>query len=224
MSNTELQTLINTLYDPLAEKYDSEEGHGMTEPERNCWRADILAVADFLENQTVLDVGTGTGELAELLSQEGCQIVGIDPAENMVAQARKKFALLPDHKVTFRVADTHYTPLFEAQSFDWIVSRQVVCHLYDPLLAFRNWHNWLKPGGQVMLIDGLWSRQGWSNSELVDQLPLSCLQTRATVSYLLENSGFKMGANQWLERVNAYLAHRQGESVSLRYVIQARKA
>lgn len=222
MLNNELQTLINQLYDPLADKYDTQPGHGMTSQERDCWRADILEAADFLANETVLDVGTGTGELAELLSQQGCHIVGIDPSENMVIQARNKFALIPDHKVTFQVGDTHYTPQFEAQSFDWIVSRQVVCHFYDPMLAFRNWHKWLKPGGQVMVIDGLWSRQGWSNSELVDQLPLSCLQTRATISYLLENSGFKVGVNRWLDRVNTYLASQE-ESVSLRYIIRAQK-
>jgi hypothetical protein len=73
-----------------------------------------------------------------------------------------------------------------------------------------------------MVIDGLWARQGWSNSELVDQLPLSCLQTRATISYLLENSGFKVGVNRWLERVNTYLASQE-ESVSLRYIIRAQK-
>lgn len=104
-------------------------------------------------------------------------------------------------------------------AFDCIVSRQVVCHLADPLAAFGHWHAWLRPGGWVLVIDGLWSREGWGDDALADSLPLSCLQTRGTVTHLLERAGFRVEHCVWLERVNQVLG---SVSASPRYAVVAR--
>jgi len=139
----------------------------------------------------------------------------------MLNEAQRR---VPDHLTPFlsfvRGDTIRDGNLFPNHSFDMIVSRQVVCHLTDPLTAFHHWHTWLKPHGHVMVIDGLWSREGWGNDELVDSLPLSCLQTRRTVAYLLERSAFEIEQCLWLERVNTTLGII---TTSPRYLIVARK-
>lgn len=212
-----LQQQINQLYDSTATSYDTEPGHGILDEERALWRADIFAGIEPKTGSRVLDVGSGTGIFAQIFADWGCAVVGLEPSAAMVAQARAKQAAPATNPITYIVGDTHAANLFAAATFDLIVSRQVVCYFHDPLQVFANWSHWLKPGGQVVVIDGLWSRAGWGNEALVDQLPFSCLQTRATVAYLLAKAGFQVTYNHWLTQVNAYLA----PNASPRYMIVA---
>lgn len=218
-----LQSLINDTYESAASQYESEAGHGMSDAEKAEWQADIFSVVNFTKQSQVLDVGAGTGVFTRLLAIWGCSVVGIEPSAGMLQQAKSYTHQSPNPAIDFRLGDTHDSSLFVPQVFDRIVSRQVVCYFYDPLLAFQNWHKWLKDDGQVVVIDGLWFREGWSNDDLVDKLPLSCLQTRATVGYLLEKAGFSIETNGWLERVNQYLMGA-GNLESPRYIVVARKA
>jgi hypothetical protein len=98
------------------------------------------------------------------------------------------------------------------------VSRQLANGLYDPLAAFCNWRYWLKPGGSLAVIDGLYGRTAWTGrwEEEVDVLPLSACQTAATVPYLLEVAGFRVEGVQWMQAVNARPSTR-----ATRYVVHA---
>lgn len=217
------ESITQTYYDN-ADEYENAVGMLITPDEKSCWTADILSAAKFAADNTVLDVGCGTGVFSQLLLEWGCQVIGLDASEPMLKAAQTKLSPSFKDKVTFHLGDTHQTDLFDLQSLDWIVSRQVVCHFYDPLLAFNNWHNWLKQDGQVLIIDGLWFREGWDNEDdLIDSLPLSCLQTRATYAYLLEKSGFKIKTNTWLHHVNEYWSNTN-RSKSPLYLITAQKA
>jgi SAM-dependent methyltransferase len=109
---------------------------------------------------------------------------------------------------------------FSKDQFDVIVSRQLVNGLFDPLIAFKNWHYWLSPGGAVVVIDGLYERSGWIGKweEEIDVLPLSAYQTTALVPYLLEASGFHIDAVERMERAN-----NMPSTKTTRYVVVATK-
>jgi ubiquinone/menaquinone biosynthesis C-methylase UbiE len=49
------------------------------------------------------------------------------------------------------------TPPFDARQFDVVISRHVVWTLPDPARALANWKRILKPGGRVIIIDGVWT-------------------------------------------------------------------
>jgi SAM-dependent methyltransferase len=223
VENSTLQQIINQLYDDEAEAYEAEPGHGIDNSERECWHADISAALRLKPNSQVLDVGSGTGIFSRLFADWGHAVTGLEPSQNMlrVAHATTLRQASAD-RVRFVMGDTHHADLFEEATYDCIVSRQVVCHFRDPLLVFQNWHRWLKHQGTILVVDGLWLREGWGNDELVDQLPLSCLQTRATLAYLLDKAGFHIDANRWLATVNEHLA-TTGGSNSPRYLVVAHK-
>lgn len=221
-ANNLLQTRITNAYYLEAETYEAEEIHGISAAERVAWVADILSVVAFGEGCQVLDVGCGTGVFSRLLLEWGCELVGLDAAEAMLREAEKRLPPQFHSKARFLAGDTHQADTFSPLTFDWITARQVVCHFYDPLLVFQNWHRWLKPEGRVLILEGLWFRKGWGDDELVDLLPLSCHQTRAAVAYLLEKSGFEIERNQWLTNINDYFVGG-GESESRRYMIVARR-
>lgn len=221
--NPILQQQINQLYDNTATSYDTEPGHGICDDERALWRTAIFAAIEPKPGSRVLDVGAGTGVFSQLFADWGCAVVGLEPSAAMVAQAQAKQAATVANPITYLVGDIHTVELFDAATFDFIVSRQVVCYFHDPLQVFENWRRWLKPGGQVVVVDGLWSRAGWGDEGLVDQLPLACLQTRATIAYLLEKSGFQVTHNSWLTQVNTYLQAAE-IATAPRYMIVAQKS
>lgn len=211
----------------MAERYEGEIGHGIDDEERPAWERDVrplLAIPPG-DDTTVLDAGAGTGVLSRLLAGWGYRVIGADVSAPMIERAR---ALVPPHlaaRLDYRLVDTQEdADAFPPGSFDLVASRQVVCHLTDPLRAFANWHRWLRPGGRVVAIDGLWSCEGWSGTfrDDIDHCPLSCVQTRRTLPYLLEVAGFAVERCDWLDGVNAYLRQRYNVR-SPRYVAVARK-
>ncbi|MEY8120523.1 class I SAM-dependent methyltransferase [Falsihalocynthiibacter sp. BN13B15] len=96
----------------------------------------------------LLDMASGTGEIARLCQRLGFTVTGLDWAEPMLAKARAK---LP--KVTFLQADAEH-PMLPECSMDVIVTRHLVWTLVDPAAAFAAWHRTLVPGGQLLLVDG----------------------------------------------------------------------
>ena len=110
--------------------------------------------------------------------------------------------------------------LFADSTFDVIVSRQLVNGLFDPLTAFQNWRRWLKEGGSVIVIDGLYSRSAWTGrwEDEIDVLPLSTCQTTSTIPYLLESTGFKINAVNYMKSTNLMPATQ-----TKRYIVVATK-
>jgi len=205
--NNKLQTQITENYYTEADKYESELRNKITEVEKEFWVSDILPAIDFVKDCKALDAGCGTGMLSRMLLEWGCNVVGLDASEYMMNEAVKCLPASFQKKAAFLVGDVHQDDTFSAQTFDIITVRQMVCHLYDPLLVFQNWHKWLKAGGHILMLEGLWFRQDWMTEDLVDRLPLSCYQSRATVSYLLEKSGFQIEVNRWLPNQNGFFTN-----------------
>ncbi len=193
----------------------------MTATEQEAWRTDLLSVVDFPAGCRVLEVGAGTGAFTRLLAEWGCQVVGLEASAAMLAEAAKRLPASLAPRVEFHLGDTHQPELFRPATFDWLVGRHVVSHLYDLLAAFHNWAAWLRPNGGVLVLEGFWPREDWD--DLVDRLPLCCLRTRATIAYLLEQAGFAIQANTWLERVNAHFASMD-QGPQQQYLILARRA
>lgn len=101
-----------------------------------------------------LDVGTGPGFFAMLLSMQGLETVGIDCSEKMVAQAKIN-ASVRGLSIDFKTMDSHEL-MFEDNSFDYIVARNATWLLYDPEKAFSDWLRVLTPGGRLLYLDANW--------------------------------------------------------------------
>lgn len=105
------------------------------------------------KGKRVLDVGTGPGFFSVLLARSGYQVTAADGSEGMVRQAERNFQ--NQHvKVELFCSDVVRLEEFPPNSFDAIVSRDVVWTLYDPETAYRRWMEILKPGGRLIVFDG----------------------------------------------------------------------
>jgi len=182
-----------------AARYDAKPGHGISLEEEAALLADMKDVVDLDRTLKVLDVGAGTGIFSRVLaSLPGLEVNALEPSPAMLARLRTKLPGITSREGFTDAAEDAVH--FCAGEFDVVISRQVVCGLYDPLQAFENWRLWLKPGGKVVVIDGLFSREAWSGkwSVIADKLPLSGVQTPALTPYLLERAGFDIRCVDWL--------------------------
>lgn len=182
---------------------------------------DISRGLQLHAGMVVLDVGAGTGILSKILTRiPGLAITALEPAPAMLAKLRANPELKRVQVVEGFCDAQDDRTLFPQASFDVIASRQLVNGLFDPLAAFANWHYWLKPGGSVVVIDGLYDRSAWTDQwqEEVDVLPLSALRTTAAIPYLMEVAGFHINTVQYMDKTNSLPASR-----TQRYMIIASK-
>lgn len=139
-------------WDAEAATFDDEPDHGLRDPVvREAWAARLR---DWLPPQAsdVLDLGCGTGSLSLLATEQGHRVTGVDASPAMVALARGKLA---GHPAVFLVGDAAAPPAGEDR-FDVILVRHVLWALPDPGRVLRRWCGLLRPGGRLLLVEGVW--------------------------------------------------------------------
>lgn len=91
-------------------------------------QADVLAdMLGPVQGRRIIDVGTGTGRGAFLLSAAGAHVTGIDASEQMLALAKQRAIDTHATGVDFQVGDAHQIQ-FGDRSFDLAVSLRVLMH------------------------------------------------------------------------------------------------
>lgn len=105
----------------------------------------------------VLDVGCGPGFFSVMLARLGHSVTAVDGAEGMVECALRN-AKKEGLNVDVYLGDVILLDREKEESFDAIVSRDVVWTLYDPEKAFRRWSSLLKADGKIVIYDGDYRR------------------------------------------------------------------
>ncbi len=113
------------------------------------WRR-LAAAAVKPEGAAVLDLGTGTGDLAlELARQGATRVVGADFTPEMLAVAARKAGA---GGIEWVQADALRLPFLDA-SFDAVTNGFVLRNLADLQAAFAEMARVLKPGGRLACLD-----------------------------------------------------------------------
>lgn len=102
----------------------------------------------------VLDIGTGPGFYAIILTRRGYEVTAVDYSEGMLREARRNAGALAD-KIRFARMDAQKLA-FADGSFDAIVTRNLTWNLPDPAGAYREWMRVLRPGGALVNFDANW--------------------------------------------------------------------
>ncbi len=99
----------------------------------------------------VLDIGTGTGRLLELLASRVQSGLGVDASRAMLALARARLAKPGLGHLAVRQADMYRLPL--AQRFDVVVLQMVLHYAEDPAAVLVEAARVLAPGGCLIVVD-----------------------------------------------------------------------
>ncbi len=102
--------------------------------------------------RSLLDVGTGTGRMLEMLSPTADRALGIDQSPPMLGMARARLERAGLRHVQLRQGDIYALPV-ERNAFDLVVLHQVLHYLDDPSRALREATRALRPGGRLLVVD-----------------------------------------------------------------------
>ena len=114
--------------------------------------AAVLGAVQGRQADLLLDLGTGTGRMLELLADHYRRGIGIDSSREMIAVARAKLAAASIGHAQVRMGDIADldTP---AASADLIVLHQVLHYFDDPGKVLAQARPALKPDGEMLIVD-----------------------------------------------------------------------
>lgn len=102
--------------------------------------------------ERLLDIGTGTGRILELMAPHSERSIGLDLSHEMLQLARANLDEARLSRASVRQGDLHRPP-FEAASFDVAVMHHVLHLLDDPGAAVVDAARLLRPGGRLLVAD-----------------------------------------------------------------------
>ena len=110
---------------------------------------------DLSDTQTILDFGCGPGgPLTFLVRETGARAVGIDLSTSALSAARHRAEEMNlTEKIELCEVDGNQGMSSMANTFDAVVSFDVILHLQDRHTVLSDWKQILQPGGKLLFTD-----------------------------------------------------------------------
>ncbi|NWG34732.1 MAG: ubiquinone/menaquinone biosynthesis methyltransferase [Chloroflexi bacterium] len=147
LTGNERAKYVQEMFTRIARRYDLMN-RLMTGGQDVRWRKRVIELARLDENASLLDLGTGTGDLArEALAEfPQARVVGADFTLEMMRVGRRAGLL------DFSAADALRLPFPDA-SFDAVVSGFLMRNVVDLQKALEEQYRILKHGGRIVILD-----------------------------------------------------------------------
>jgi ArsR family transcriptional regulator len=132
-----------------ADRWDCIRSLYVDECEVEAALVEIITAAD---PRDLLDIGTGTGRMLEILAPQVEHALGIDQSREMLAVARVNLECAGLENGRVRLGDMYQLTLPDA-SFDAVVIHQVLHYADRPAAVIAEASRVLRPSGILMLVD-----------------------------------------------------------------------
>lgn len=189
MAEQDVGQAVTAYWNARAPLFDGAASHVA---QREFWLRVLEAAFQADAPSDVVDIGTGTGACALLAATLGHRVRGYDGSQGMleVARAAAREAGLD---IAFEGSTLQEAAIEEA-SADIVTLRNVLWTLEHPQEALGLARRILRPGGLVLVSDGLWSVAPQYRStypeELAAALPLHGGLTEEQAKDMLAEAGF----------------------------------
>ncbi|MBK8784136.1 MAG: ubiquinone/menaquinone biosynthesis methyltransferase [Anaerolineales bacterium] len=147
LTGQERAQYVQSMFTKIAHRYDLMN-RLMTGGQDVRWRRDVIRRARLTPNASLLDLGTGTGDLArEALTQEPkAKVTAADFTIEMMRVGNK------NGNLEWSAADALNLP-FKSEIFDAVVSGFLMRNVTDIQQALKEQYRALKAGGRIVILD-----------------------------------------------------------------------
>jgi len=114
--------------------------------------AAITSLVGQREIDLLIDLGTGTGRMLELLSSRFQYAIGVDSSHEMISVARAKLVAAQVQNAQIRLGDIADLNEY-ANSADLVILHQVLHYFDDPGRTILAARQLLEPGGELLIVD-----------------------------------------------------------------------
>ena len=147
LTGQERATYVQKMFTQVAKRYDLMN-RLMTGGQDIRWRRMVIKLARIDNSSALLDLGTGTGDIAREATTQFPQarVIASDFTHEMMRVGKKISAL------NFSTADALKLP-FKDSSFDAVTSGFLMRNVIDLQKALEEQFRMLKPGGRIVILD-----------------------------------------------------------------------
>lgn len=150
LTGKERARYVQGMFARIAHRYDLMN-RLMTAGQDVGWRREVIRRAGLPSNGVLLDLGAGTGDLAQEARRQrpGCRAVAADFTLEMMRVGQQR----PGSSALDWTAADALTLPFASQSFDAVVSGFLLRNVSDLPQALSEQRRVLKPGGRMVALD-----------------------------------------------------------------------
>lgn len=146
---------IENIFSSIADRYDTLNTILSLNIDQQ-WRKKTIKLCDLKENQKVLDLCCGTGQMVNYACKavgRNTKVIGLDLTKEMIDEGYKKLGKsLGDYKFTLLKGNVLELP-FEDNSFDCITIAFGLRNIPDKIKALSEMYRVLKPGGKAVCLE-----------------------------------------------------------------------
>jgi len=143
------ETTAESYFARHAEEWDSLRG--LHSPDGPVEAALVKALGEGSLG-VLLDVGTGTGRIAELLAPRAAQVTALDKSPEMLRIARARLQHLPAERIDLVQGDFTALPQADAR-FDTVLFHQVLHYAQEPEKVLAEAARVARPGATIAVVD-----------------------------------------------------------------------
>lgn len=147
------KTQVRAMFDRIAPQYDLLN-HLLSLGIDKSWRKKAISEIKNVNHKTILDIATGTGDLAiaaAMLSPN--KIIGVDIATQMLDVGRKKISTRKlDNLIELRTGDSELL-VFDTNSFDVVMCAYGVRNFEHLTTGLQEMHRVLNNGGKLVILE-----------------------------------------------------------------------
>ncbi len=146
---------VREMFDRIAPKYDLLN-HTLSAGIDKLWRRRVVRIVRRRHPRRILDVATGTGDLAIALARRlrETRILAVDPSAGMLAEAHRKVIREGlDERIVLAEGVAEQLPSVSDATFDAVTVAFGVRNFGDLDRGLRELLRTLKPGGQIVILE-----------------------------------------------------------------------